>query len=201
MTRGGYLGALVLFGACALLGLVGMAPRPHELGFTTTTSCAEWFAAPEEGHFHLTGCEVDLGEAESALLDGAYQPVAPVQVLGASLEAGEPRPTPLFWEAEGDAAALVDRLERDLSDPARRRRTLERFASERVQRPALEGQIVHEDGRWVLRRPEVSRVFRAFCLVLFAFGLLGLIVLVPAQRRWRRSARMLSGRGASPLRF
>lgn len=195
MTRGGFILALVFFGACVVVGAVGAAPTPSQLGWLTERTCAEWMAEPEEGAFRLTDCEVSLVDID------AGDSRAIVQPAGTHAREEEP-PARLTWDPdEGRLEELAERLHREAYTWEVRRRTAERFEDELVQRRELSGRIESVGSGWKIGPDEPHAFFRAFALVVLGFGLLGLLLLVPAQRRWDRRARELGAQGTRPVRF
>jgi len=96
------------------------------------------------------------------------------------------------FESEGYRVAMLTRS----------RDTLERYEAELVLRRDVTGEVEETGGgRFVLSSGERSPLWRAAAWVLLLFGLLGLALLVPAQRRWKRRERALGGQGTTPLRF
>jgi hypothetical protein len=204
VTQPGYHLAVILFAALVFVGAVLALPTKAELGLTETMACDTFLARPSSmDDVRLTGCELD---AEGVREHPRDRDAVLVPIVHHD-ERHE-----LFWVVTAEhAPELAERRRACPDDDGCWRRWVARHPSAIPQGDVV-GTVIrveaHDDAALdaQLAPYEADLVFapeleRAFGVVVSLLGLLGLALVLSAQRRWSaRRAELSSGR-SSPRVF
>lgn len=206
MTPVGFRILVALLLAFVLGGGYLCAPAPTDLGMGAM-SCDELLAHPRPGFYRLGSCTVD---ARDARLRGGDAIVA---LRSSRWRLADQGPPPLVMlSSEPRHLGVTVRADRDSGSeyPGAYRRFIERHLAALVYEAEVVGRVRASDpgelgdelpdGTLVLDATERFFLGRALGIVLLFFGLLGLLLLVPLQRRWTCSRARLTGT-AGPLTF
>ncbi|MCA9610010.1 MAG: hypothetical protein KC619_30650 [Myxococcales bacterium] len=178
--------SLLVF-ALAVLG-IGLVVVRWPLS-VETMYCHSWFALPREtGPTHLRGCLIDLRDARREVEDGHV--MAATVTVRASRTGRGVRWTTRDPEILRRVAPMPDVA----ADPTVFARWVERHQAELVFERDVEARLRVAGGLSAVDLPDRSGP-RALSTALLPFALGGLLLLVLAQRRWRRAA------DDRPLRF
>ncbi len=215
MTKLSFRVLCAILAASALGGGYLVAPTPAEVGHDEV-ACDDWFADPQPGPVTLQGCVVELSDVRARSGAGSRD-----EVIFAIRPAGwvPPESTEhvsphLFMISDAqEYRSLASHLATLRGDQPELARFVERHRAELVRTADLTGTIeMHTpdsadfddelaDEVPVIRdTSEDPQLGRALGIVLSLFGLLGLLILVPLQRKWTRRREHLTGKGR-PLAF